>query len=132
MCLGIDGFEKTPPAGSDSGLRPPQGQSHFFEPINPLYHPSFIQIQRIEFFFIYKIIFSKGPERGTPAGSDSGLRPPQGQSRFSTPTTPILYSICKIRKMSIFNTFKLIIFLKGPEGDNNFPQRTGEGRKNIP
>ena len=69
------GPKKPPPAGSvPSG----QGQSRFFEPINPISHLSFIQIQRIEFFLSTKLFSTKGREREIPAGSDSGLRPSQG------------------------------------------------------
>ena len=53
------GSKKPPPAGSDSGLRPPQGQSRFFEPINPFSNSSLIQIQRIEFFLSTKLFSAK-------------------------------------------------------------------------
>ena len=72
------GPKKPPPAGSDSGLRPSQGQSRFFGPINPFSHSSLIQIQRIEFFLSTKLFSTKGRKGETEAGSDSGLRPSQG------------------------------------------------------
>ena len=56
--------KKPPPAGSDSGLWPPQGQSRFFGPINPILHLSFIQIQRIEFFLSTKLFSTKDRRRG--------------------------------------------------------------------
>lgn len=72
------GPKKPPPAGSDSGLWPPQGQSRFFEPINPFSNSLLIQIQRIEFFLSTKLFSTKGRKGGTEAGSDFGLRPLQG------------------------------------------------------
>ena len=72
------GPKKPPPAGSvPSG----QGQSRFFDPINPISHLSFIQIQRIEFFLSTKLFSTKDRRRENkppPAGSDFGLRPLQG------------------------------------------------------
>ena len=85
------GPKKPPPAGSDSGLWPPQGQSRFFEPINPFSNSSLIQIQRIEFFLSTKLFSTKGRKEETEAGSDFGLRHPQGQSRFSIPYHSFFY-----------------------------------------
>ena len=52
-----------PPAGSDFGLRPSQGQSRFLDPIH---FPTYLSnIFRARFLLFYiSIIFHKGPEKG--------------------------------------------------------------------
>jgi len=52
-----------PPAGSDFGLRPSQGQSRFLDTIHFLAYPSNIFRARFLLFYI-SIIFYKGPGKG--------------------------------------------------------------------
>ena len=101
------GPKKPPPAGSDSGLWPPQGQSRFFEPINPFSNSSLIQIQRIEFFLSTKLFSAKVIHSG-------------GKVGFRFPTIPFLYPEYKIRNISIFYSLEFY-----------FSQRAGEGRKSL-
>ena len=122
------GPKKPPSAGSDSGLWPPQGQSRFFGPINPISHLSFIQIQRIEFFLSTKLFSTKDRRRENkppPAGFDFGLRPSQGQSRFlDTIHFPAYPSNIFRARFLLF--YISIIFSKGPErGDRICLYRSG-------
>ena len=109
-------MKKPPPAGSvPSG----QGQSRFFGPINPFSHSSFIQIQRIEFFLSTKLFSTKGRKGETEAGSDFGLRPSQGQSRFLDPIHFPTYpsNIFRARFLLFYIS---IIFYKGPGKEDIF------------
>ena len=54
--------KKPPPAGSDFGLRPSQGQSRFLDPIHFSTYLSNIFRARFLLFYI-SIIFYKGPEK---------------------------------------------------------------------
>ena len=101
------GPKKPPPAGSDSGLWPPQGQSRFFEPINPFSNSSLIQIQRIEFFLSTKLFSAKVIHSG-------------GKVGFRFPTIPFLYPEYKIRNISIFYSLEFY-----------FSQRAGEERISL-
>ena len=102
------GPKKPPPAGSDSGLWPPQGQSRFFEPINPFSNSSLIQIQRIEFFLSTKLFSAKVIHSG-------------GKVGFRFPTIPFLYPEYKIRNISIFYSLEFY-FSKGPERGKSLPR----------
>ena len=56
-------WSEPPPAGSDFGLRPSQGQSRFLDTIHFLAYPSNIFRARFLLFYI-SIIFYKGPGKG--------------------------------------------------------------------
>ena len=118
------GPKKPPPAGSDSGLRPPQGQSRFFGPINPILHLSFIQIQRIEFFLSTKLFSTKDRRRENkppPAGSDFGLRPSQGQSRFLIPYHSFSILWIQNQKHKHFLFLRILFFPKGRRREKKPP-----------
>ena len=98
-----------PPAGSDFGLRPSQGQSRFLDTINFSAYPSNIFRARFLLFYI-SIIFYKGPEKG-----NTGRVCPFGtgpKSFFRTyQSLFVIYPLYKFRELSSF-IYK-IIFPKG-------------------
>ena len=102
------GPKKPPPAGSDSGLWPPQGQSRFFEPINPFSYLLFIQIQRIEFFLSTKLFSTKDIHS-------------EGKVGFRFPTIPFLYPEYKIRNISIFYSLEFYFLQRTGKGNYIFP-----------
>ena len=103
-----------PPAGSDFGLRPSQGQSRFLDTIHFPAYPSNIFRARFLLFYI-SIIFYKGPGKG-----NTGRVCPFGtgpKSFFRTHQSLfIIYPLYKFRELSSF-------YLQ-----NYFSQRVGKGR----
>ena len=108
---------KPPPAGSDYGLRPTQGQSRFSIPTIPFLYPEY-KIRNISIFYSLEFYFSQraGEERISLHRPGLSLRD-RAKVVFSAPSIPFcIYHLYKFRELSSF-------YLQ-----NYFPQRTGEGR----
>ena len=144
-----------PPAGSDFGLRPSQGQSRFLDTIHFPAYPSNIFRARFLLFYI-SIIFHKGPGKGRKIlhrlglTSAYGLRRAisrvwanRGAERRMGATHHLVLNVrfreskSTVKVKSFFRTYQslFIIYplykfreLSSFYLQNYFPQRTGEGR----